>query len=153
MVKRVTDEINHMITPQPTSSSASVLALLEQCHLNGSDLDNGVQLLAHYSGQDCLAVVGLEPYENVGLLRSLAIAPEHRGQGWAQLLVKSIEQQAINQNIAKLYLLTETASEFFNRLGYQTIERAQAPDMIRQTSQFNALCPSSAVLMYKSLAE
>jgi len=44
-------------------------------------------------------------------------------------------------------LLTETASAFFQKFGYEIIDRQTAPKEIRMTSEFQELCPDSAKLM------
>jgi arsenate reductase (thioredoxin) len=48
-------------------------------------------------------------------------------------------------------LLTETAEIFFARKGYHTVDRKDAPAEIQASSEFSHLCPSSAVLMKKTL--
>ncbi|WP_228434553.1 hypothetical protein [Natrarchaeobaculum aegyptiacum] len=49
-----------------------------------------------------------------------------------------------------LYLLTTTAVDFFAARGYDEIDRADAPDAIRNTTEFADLCPSSATCMRRS---
>jgi amino-acid N-acetyltransferase len=48
-----------------------------------------------------------------------------------------------------LYLLTTTAREFFAGRGYRAIDRADAPERIRGTTEFSDLCPASATAMVK----
>ena len=55
--------------------------------------------------------------------------------------------------VTTLYLLTNTADGLFRQLGYVDTTRTMAPDVIRATSQFSGLCPSSSVLMSKHLLE
>ncbi len=47
--------------------------------------------------------------------------------------------------------LTTTAETFFKRLGYERIERSQAPLSIERTREFASLCPASSAFMVKSL--
>jgi amino-acid N-acetyltransferase len=51
----------------------------------------------------------------------------------------------------QLVLLTETAQPFFVQLGYQVIERDDAPGEVKRSAEFASLCPASAVCMTKSL--
>jgi amino-acid N-acetyltransferase len=52
--------------------------------------------------------------------------------------------------ISQVYLLTNTAANFFAWLGYQVMKRTDAPLPIQSTAQFSSLCPDSAVLMFKN---
>ena len=96
-------------------------------------------------------VVGLEPKDDVGLLRSLAVAQVYRRQGLATQLVNKIEEYARSQHMDTLYLLTLTAEDFFAGLGYQKADRKSAPDSIQETTEFRGLCPETAVCMKKHL--
>jgi amino-acid N-acetyltransferase len=96
-------------------------------------------------------VVGLEIYDKVALLRSLAVAADSRGNGCGKALVAQAERYARSLGVAEIYLLTTTAAQFFERLGYKRTNRQGAPDAIRQTEEFSALCPSSSAFMVKTL--
>jgi amino-acid N-acetyltransferase len=98
-----------------------------------------------------VGVVGLELYPPVGLLRSLAVTPNHRGHRLAQALVAHVEAVGISRHVTSLYLLTTTAEPFFAKLGYGPAARATAPEAIRITPQFTGLCPASAAFMVKAL--
>ena len=96
-------------------------------------------------------VVGLELKDNVGLLRSLAVAEAYRRQGLATLLVSKIEAYARSKNIDSLYLLTLTAEDFFSERGYHKTDRGSAPPALQETTEFKSLCPQTAVCMKKQL--
>ena len=96
-------------------------------------------------------VVGLEPNNEVGLLRSLAVAKEYRRQGLATRLVDKIEKYARSQQVATLYLLTLTAENFFAGRGYKKADRESAPEALQETTEFKSLCPETAVCMKKHL--
>jgi amino-acid N-acetyltransferase len=97
---------------------------------------------------DALAgVVGAELFDDVGLLRSLAVAPSSRGDGVGARLTTAIERYARRQGVTALYLLTMTAAEYFERRGYERIERDSLPDAIQATDEAARLCPSSAICM------
>lgn len=132
----------------------SILPLLEQCGLRIADIEPARPPLFFgvRGGNGLVAVVGLEVHGQLGLLRSLAVAPTARGQGLGQALVAYAEAYAANHGVGALYLLTTSAALFFSRLGFQVAERSSAPAAIRACSQFSALCPSSSALLYKVLA-
>ena len=103
-------------------------------------------------GDDTLhGVVGLEPWGEVALLRSLAVVPNARGQGLGTRLVEAIEQRARQEGIRTLYLLTTTAASYFQARGYEHVERDALPRAIQQTDEAARLCPDSALCMRKSV--
>lgn len=126
--------------------------LLDLCQLPSDDIYNShLQFFGIKRAGKLVAVVGLEPYQSVALLRSLAVSPDYRSLGLARKLVSFMEVQAAQQGVQELYLLTTTASNFFKTLSYQPAERAQAPSCIQQTAQFSGLCPASATFLTKHL--
>ena len=94
--------------------------------------------------------VGLEIYEEVGLLRSIALQPSFQGKGLGEQMVSKIETYSVENRINKIYLLTETAEKFFLKLGYRIIPREETDPRIKQSNEFTTICPSSPVMM-KSL--
>jgi amino-acid N-acetyltransferase len=51
-----------------------------------------------------------------------------------------------------LYLLTETAAEFWPRFGFVRIARDAAPPGVRDSAEWSGGCPASAVAMRLDLA-
>jgi amino-acid N-acetyltransferase len=98
-----------------------------------------------------VGAVGLESLGAAGLLRSLVVAPSHRQHGLGSSLTATLEREARANGIEVLVLLTETAEPFFKRHGYQVIERKYVPDEIKQSAEFQSLCPALAICMTKSL--
>ncbi len=139
------------IQAQPTLEAAR--SLLTEAGLPTDDLS--VRLLANFFFVGDAAapdgVVGLEFCGGQALIRSLAVRPAARGRGLGAALVRHAEQRARQRGIATLYLLTDTAETFFAARGYLRVARDRAPEPIRQSRQFSALCPASAILMAKSL--
>jgi amino-acid N-acetyltransferase len=137
--------------------SRSVLDLLRASDLPVADLDRttpvrmyGVLIDGSVAG--LAGCVGLEVHGDAGLLRSLAVAPEHRSQGMGLALVRHAERQAIALGITTMWLLTTSATPFFSRQGYTPVARAEVRKAIRDTAQFAALCPASATVMKKALS-
>jgi len=93
---------------------------------------------------------GLELYGANGLVRSIAVTPEYRGNGIAREIYRQIEDRAYASGIRALYLLTESATGYFKKQGFVVRNRSGTPDSIRQTKQFRELCPSSATIMCHS---
>jgi amino-acid N-acetyltransferase len=139
--------------PAQPSDLPAVVALLSRCGLPTGDL--GAAHLTHFTlckrGEALLGTVGLEPLGDLALLRSLAVAPEARGRGLGHALWERARAAAAGGGAATLYLLTTTAEPLFARWGFRRLERDAAPEAVRATPEFGALCPSSAVLMTLAL--
>ena len=99
---------------------------------------------------DCIiGVVGVEMYQESGLLRSLAVHPAYREKGVGSRLTRKIESFARHNGIKTLYLLTMTAADFFSKIGYEVTKRDKIPESIAKTEEFNNICPISAVCLFK----
>jgi amino-acid N-acetyltransferase len=98
-----------------------------------------------------VGVAGVEVYGNCGLLRSLAVHPEHRGAGIAGKLLARLDNMSRLKGLSELYLLTETASAYFEQKNYIKITREDVPTAVQQSSEFSHVCPVSAIVMKKEL--
>ena len=138
---------------QPLTFNAAVEALLAEAGLPTSDLRGAgpVRLLGVRRGERLVGVVGVEAHGTVGLLRSLAVAPDCRKAGLGKALVADAQAWARTLGIDTLYLLTTTADKFFEGQGYSAIARAEAPAAIAASAQFAALCPAWSIFMRKAL--
>ena len=95
--------------------------------------------------------IGLEIYNSFGLLRSLAILPNHQYKNFGSSLVKVIEDFARSCAVKEIFLLTDTATNFFLKHGYLTIDRKQVPIEIQASREFASICPQSATVMKKKI--
>ena len=144
-----------MILPSPFSRE--IQSLLEYCNLPCSDLTEASDV-EFYSVRDeknqrLIAVVGLERLASkTVLLRSLAVDERYRGTGLGQKMVRHAEKIARSESIEEIWLLTDSASGFFHKLGYRNKSRVSAPKPVLDSAQFRNLCPSSVDLMMKRLS-
>ncbi len=100
-----------------------------------------------------VAAGGLETAGNYRLLRSLVVASEYRGQGLGRRVYDFLLTRARDSGCIAVYLLTETAADYFTRLGFVAVARAAVPAEIAATRQFADLCPDSAVCLTLPLAD
>ncbi|MCU7933305.1 MAG: GNAT family N-acetyltransferase [Candidatus Thiodiazotropha sp. (ex Dulcina madagascariensis)] len=96
---------------------------------------------------------GLEIYGAVGLVRSIVVDPAYRGGGIAKNIFRLIEVRAIGLGIDRLYLLTASATGYFERLGFTIQKRSEVPASVMETKQFKELCPSSARVMFREVSD
>lgn len=114
--------------------------------------DHGVaEQFGHYLVvRDAIRLVGLcgvEVCGDDGLLRSVAVDPDYRGEGIGGLLVAGAQDLARKLKLDSLYLLTTTAGPFFRRHGFEDWAREKAPAAVRESWEFRTGCPSTSALM------
>lgn len=136
-------------------SREAVKRLLSDNQLPVADIDqldlNCFIALTPEASNDPAGIIGLQLAGTDALLRSLVVDAKHRGAGHGDTLVSALEKFAQQQQVTRLYLLTETAESFFQQRGYCKIARSDAPDAIAATTEFSTLCPDSATAMLKTL--
>lgn len=146
------------IRPAREHDFAAVLGLLADSALVYEDLtpaslDTFIVLPTEEEASALAAVAGLETFQGSqeGLLRSVAVSPSLRKHGMGTSLVAAVEATARLCCVKRLWLLTTTAPDFFRRLGYADMARADAPAAVQQSGEFKSLCPASAVCLSKRL--
>ncbi len=132
--------------------AAGVLALLAEV---GLPTDEVADWLPHYvvaeEGGVVIGVAGLEIHGSDGVLRSVAVDPAYRGGGLGGRLAATVIASARQAGLRRLYLLTETAEDYFPRHGFRPIPRADASDAVQDSVEFRESCPDTAVAMVLDL--
>jgi amino-acid N-acetyltransferase len=140
------------VEPARAHDLGPAVELLRRCDL---PTEGVAERFRHYfvvrDDADLVGLAGLEVYGPDALLRSVAVDREARGEGVGGQLVAAAEDLARRLDLGTVYLLTTTAQAFFSRLGYQDCARDAAPGAVRESWEFRAGCPTSAVLMKKVL--
>ncbi len=129
-----------------------VKKFLSSARLPYEDIDAHILnfLLAEKNSR-LIGAVGIELLGNVALLRSLAVKKTVRNGGIGKKLVDHIKAYAQLNNVEKWFLLTTTAQDFFQKIGFEVILRTEAPPEIHGTEEFKHICPSSAIFMTQDL--
>ena len=126
----------------------TIVELLSASGLPLSGVEGHIEnFLLIFQDGSLAACAGLERYGATALLRSVAVAEQHRGEGLAQSLVAQLIDIARADGTESLLLLTITAAGFFERFGFRAISRDQAPAAVQSSVQFQGTCPASASLM------
>ena len=97
-----------------------IRALLEASGLPTSDLASAAPefVVFRHAGQ-IVAAGALEHFGSAALLRSVVVAPDQRSRGLGRHITCELERLAQNSGVTELFLLTQTASDFFKRQGYR----------------------------------
>ena len=142
------------IRPMNRTEFPDVLELLRHCDLPLDGLAEHRELIvvAHHQKRivGCAAV---ERYGTDGLLRSVAVDNAFRRLGLGQELLDTMLHVAQQAGVSSLFLLTETASDYFGRRGFTIIDRSSVPELVRQSVEFASACPASALAMSLTISK
>jgi glycerol-1-phosphatase len=82
-----------------------------------------------------------------GLLRSVAVDPEHRGLGLGPLAVSAAAARARAGAVRRLALFTQSAGPFFERLGFAVTAHERLPASVLDTSQARECASATAMTL------
>lgn len=137
------------VMPARRHHMAAVQRLVAQVGLDIGDLDEDAHrnflVLMTEDGLD--GCVGLEVYGEDAILRSLSVSPHRRGGGYGWLLADSAIGVARYRGVKRIYLLTETASDFFAaKHGFRVVDRTTASKLIVESTTFAHSADSTGVV-------
>ncbi|MCP4471469.1 MAG: GNAT family N-acetyltransferase [Gammaproteobacteria bacterium] len=131
---------------------AQLESLLGAHHLPYEDCAEQVQIFCGvFDGGELIAAGGLEPAAEYALLRSIVVQERYRARGLARSISEWLRRQAEAEGRVAIYLLTETAEDYFAKQGFEKVARDAVPAAIMRTRQFSSLCPDSASCMRMTL--
>jgi amino-acid N-acetyltransferase len=146
-------EIRFTIQSASTADRPAIISLLEEAGLPTRDLPDSLEhFLVGKVEEKVIGTVGLELLGGAALLRSLAVVASRQGTGLGKQLYQAALAHAADLGMESVYLITTTADRFFEKQGFQRIERITTPAAVQATAQFSGVCPSSAIVMEKALA-
>lgn len=132
---------------------AALVELLEAADLPTAGLADNFPAgyVVAWQGETLVGAAGLEVYENVGLLRSVVVAPSQQGTGLGRALVSDRLAAAATANLERVYLLTTTAATYFRRLGFEDTPRPTSPVALLLSPEFAGVCPALATCLVLDL--
>lgn len=129
-------------------SIAFIENILKENYLVYEDIrDEHIELFLAYKSSNCIGIIGLEQFGEIGLLRSLVIFDKYRNHGYGKEICNCLFDYAKNKKIKEIYLLTVTAKNFFEKIGFSLVKRKHVPEEIKNTGEFSHLCPDSAACL------
>jgi UDP-N-acetylmuramate: L-alanyl-gamma-D-glutamyl-meso-diaminopimelate ligase len=147
---KLLDEIGDPLKPARRSDMPDVRALLDKVGL-GSEPARDDQFPAFYvltNEQGMAGVVALDVLGDDAILRALAVDPEFRGAGYGWMLADMAVSQARWRGVRRIYLLTETASDFFAaKFGFRVVDRTTLSKQVAASETFTAAKGTGLVAM------
>lgn len=130
--------------------AVEALLLANKLPQDGARQHLSAYLVAEEDGA-VVGTAGIEVYGDLGLLRSVAVSPDKQNQGIGKHLFDGVLGVAHRQGLRALYLLTTTAADHFERLGFKRNPRDAAPSALQASDEFRGACPASATFMLRPL--
>lgn len=141
------------ITDARAEDLDAVRALLEDSGLPEAGLSLGHAVVRVVRNRGTIVgCAALERYGEDALLRSVAVAPNHRGRSLGTQMTLDALNLARRHGIRHVYLLTTSADAFFSRIGFREIARRDVPPGVRSSTEFAHACPESARVLMKDVA-
>lgn len=152
---KLLDELGDAVVPARRKDMPAVRALLESVHLptDGAtdDAAGSYFYLRNEKGVD--GCVGLEVVGEDAILYNLAVSRDARGTGFGWLLADVAVQWARHRGCRRVYLLTESASDFFGaKLGFRVVDRSTVSPAVADTVTFRSSTDSKFVAMRLDLS-
>jgi amino-acid N-acetyltransferase len=137
-----------VITPAEKADLPQVMALLENSGLPTEGLASHWQnLILAQCEREIAGCAAIEIYGREGLLRSVAVAQAFRGSGIGEKLTRTVLRAAEAHAVSRVYLLTETAGDYFLRFGFRSVDRGLVSEPVKESAEFSGACPDSALAM------
>ena len=146
---KILERLGMAVTEARTSDLPRVRAVLDRTGLPYPDLESHVEdLIVMRDGAEVVGCVAMEIFGDDGLLRSLSVVPERRGEGLGWMLAESVLDRARRRGCRRVFLLTESASDFFaEKFGFAASDRGTMTKEMLQSSQFRVARFDGATVM------
>jgi UDP-N-acetylmuramate: L-alanyl-gamma-D-glutamyl-meso-diaminopimelate ligase len=147
---RLLEAIGDAMRPARRTDMLEVRGLLTDIGLTNDGADDA-SFPVYFVLRDETGVIGcvaLEVYGDDAVLRSLAVASARRGGGYGWMLADLAVNQARYRGVRRIYLLTESASDFFAaKFGFRAVDLSTISQKVADSQQFCAATASKAVSM------
>ncbi|MEO8701186.1 MAG: GNAT family N-acetyltransferase [Kofleriaceae bacterium] len=146
---KLLDAIGDPMRPAQRSDMPAVRAVLETVKLDEAARDDqfgNVYVLSNERG--VVGTVTLEVMGDDAVLRALAVDPVFRGSGYGWMLADMAVSQARWRGVRRIYLVTETASDFFAaKFGFRVVDRSTLGKQVASHDTFTRASHAQLVAM------
>src|SRR5688572_13881359 len=140
------------IAPAEKGDLPAVRQLLEAAQLPLDDVEAHLAtMVVATDGSGVVGAAAVELYADGALLRSVVVSPVVQGQGVGHRLTEAALNIAKDRDLKTAFLLTTTGERFFPKFGFEQISRAEVPESVQASVEFQSACPASATVMRKRL--
>jgi UDP-N-acetylmuramate: L-alanyl-gamma-D-glutamyl-meso-diaminopimelate ligase len=141
---KLLDAIGDSMRPAHREDMAAVRRALAVTSLEEAARDDQFGTFYVLRNEDgTVGCVSLEVLGDDAILRALAVDPKFRGAGYGWMLADMAVSQARWRGVRRIYLLTETASDFFAaKFGFRVVDRSTLSKQVAASETFTQ--PSGA---------
>jgi len=135
---KLLDAIGDAMRPAHRPDFGPVKTLLSSVHLAEPAREEQMESFYTLHNETGLAgVVALEVHGDDAILHSLAVDQQFRGAGYGWMLADMAVSQARWRGVRRIYLLTETASDFFAaKFGFRVVDRSTLSRAVANSETF-----------------
>lgn len=152
IIRRLTDLLEDRPHPQVRPAVGPdlphIAAMLHAGGLiSGAARERVGRTLVAEADRTVLATAAWEPTDEAALLRSVAVAEEHRRSGAGTIVVAAALRRIADAGFREVYLMTESAERFFASCGFTPIARDALPESVLRHPQVSRECTAAATAM------
>ncbi|MGE0870798.1 MAG: GNAT family N-acetyltransferase [Kofleriaceae bacterium] len=146
---KLLDEIGDAMRPAKRSDMPVVRELLASMGLEEPARDEQAgSFFVLRNEKGSVGCVALEVLGDDAILRALAVDPEFRGAGYGWMLADMAVSQARYRGVRRIYLLTESASDFFAaKFGFRVVDRSTLSKKVAASETFVSGTSANLVAM------
>jgi N-acetylglutamate synthase-like GNAT family acetyltransferase len=146
---RLLDEIGDAMRPAQRGDMPAVRTLLASVELDEPARDDQFPSFYMLSNEEgIVGTVALDVLGDDAVLRALAVHTEFRGSGYGWMLADMAVSQARWRGVRRIYLLTESASDFFAaKFGFRVVDRSTLAKLVAASETFTAPRGTNLVAM------
>ena len=128
------------LTPALPGDMPAILDLVRAVHLPPEGVAETIQYFwVARDGEHIVGTIGLEVYDDLALLRSLAVTPSRQHTGLGRALTETALAYLMTRQFRAVYLLTTTAEAFFARHGFHPLARDEVPASVQRSAEFQSV--------------
>jgi amino-acid N-acetyltransferase len=128
------------LTPALPGDLPAILDLVGAVHLPPEGIEEtSAYFWVAREGERIVGTVGLEIYDDLALLRSLAVTPARQRTGLGRALTETALSYLTACQFRAVYLLTTTAEAFFARHGFALLARDEVPASVQRSVEFQGV--------------
>jgi N-acetylglutamate synthase-like GNAT family acetyltransferase len=147
---KLLDAIGDAMRPARRGDMAAVREVLAAAGLVGEPArdEQFPSFYVLHNERGLIGAVALEVLGDDAVLRALAVNPDARGQGYGWVLADMAVGQARWRGVRRIYLLTESASDFFAaKFGFRVVDRSTLSKQVAGSETFTASRGNGLVAM------
>jgi UDP-N-acetylmuramate: L-alanyl-gamma-D-glutamyl-meso-diaminopimelate ligase len=135
------------VTFSAPEDASAIDALLGRYDLPAIVPSGDVETLVMRGPDGIIGCVSLQVAGDLGFLFGLAVHPERRGTGLGWVLGDGVLRRAASLGLRRIYLLTNTAADFFGaKLGFSPIELSTVDRTVLASPNFSAAAAQSGAV-------